>query len=276
MKALSISALVAMKHLAEYRFLTASRLVRLGGSRTTPKSMSNLLKDLCDNHKLVGKVNFGVHPKNGKLETVYFLTPKAAKLLASLRDMDGQRIKYPKSSGSLFHRDYFHRLACLDFEISFKKWLKEQGFKCLKFERYFDFKANRRAETELILNNGTRIVPDAVAHYQTHNRSFLFLLEVSLGRDAKRVIEQLYAHIQVLEEGIASQAFNIDHGHFIVCVFEYESCMKAVMRHMNQDKGLHSSLVVHFIFTLQSHKQIPFETVISHLWNGDIQKFYFS
>ena len=61
------SALAVLGHLGEYRFLTAAQLVRLGGARSTPRSMSNLLRQLESKNRLVGKISFGVHPTEGKL-----------------------------------------------------------------------------------------------------------------------------------------------------------------------------------------------------------------
>lgn len=272
MRLLSISALVALKHLAEYRFLTAEQLVRLGGSRTTVRSMSNLLKQLCERDRLIGQAHFGVHPKLGKFKAIHFLTHKGARLLENRHVQ--KPIKFPKSTITLFHTDYFHRLVCLDFEITFKKWIKQNDYKCPIFERYFDPIDGLRSKTEIIMKNANKLIPDAVAFYQTTERTFFFLLEVSMGKNAKRVIEQFDTHIASLEDGSASDTFNVPHGHFIVCIFEHQSCMKAVISHMNKDKKIHPSLKQHFLFGLLDKPEVLFQSKEWLLWDGNRQTFY--
>ncbi|SCA56732.1 conserved hypothetical protein [Candidatus Terasakiella magnetica] len=272
MRILSISALVALEHIAEYRFLTADQLVRLGGSRTTVRSMSNLLKQLCERDRLIGQAHFGVHPKLGKFKTIHFLTHKGARLLES-RNFQ-KPIKFPKSNITLFHRDYFHRLVCLDFEISFKQWIKQNGYECPMFERYFDPVDGLRSKTEITMSNEGTLIPDAVTLYKTGERNFCFLLEVSMGKDAKRVIEQLYIHIKALEDGSPSKTFNIPHGHFVACLFEHESCMKSVMQHMQKDQRLHLSLKKHFLFACKLEQEATFRDLAWFLWDRQKQVFY--
>lgn len=113
-----------------------------------------------------------------------------------------------------------------------------------------------------------------MVQYQTHDRSYLFLLEVTMGLNAKRVIEQLYAHIQALEEGTASHTFNVDHGHFVGCLFEYKSCMKAVIQHMKKDKKLHPSLKKHFLFACLEEPEKSFCDLSWYLWDWNEQSFY--
>ena len=126
------------------------------------------------------------------------------------------------------------------------------------------------------MSNGNTLIPDAVALYQTVERSFCFLLEVSMGKNAKRVIDQLYTHIKALEDGSPSKTFKIPHGHFIVCLFEHEPCMKAVMRHMSSDTVLHPSLKKHFLFGLSSTSCPEFETIKWKLWDQPIPRYTFN
>lgn len=250
------SAIAVLGHLGEYRFLTAVQLVRLGGARSTPRSMSNLLRQLESKNRLVGKISFGVHPTEGKLENVYFLTAKGAALLERESGLPPEAIKYPKSAGTLFQRDYFHRLACIDLEIAFKAALRGRGFNCMRFDRYFDPAGDARATrggtmpavTSIPIAVGQSIIPDAVAIYHNGERPFLFLAEISMGNDAKRVSDQIRAHIVALGRGVVSEHFGIEHGHFVACLFESASCMQSVMRQLADDPGISEHFQRNFLF----------------------------
>lgn len=272
------SALAVLRHLGEYRFLTAAQLVGLGGARSTPRSMSNLLRQLESKNRLVGKIGFGVHPTEGKLENVYFLRTKGAALLERESGLPAEAIKYPKSVGTLFQRDYFHRLACLDFEIAFKAALRGRGFDCLRFDRYFDpmqgIRATRGgtlpAVTSIPLASGQSIIPDAVAIYHNGERPFLFLAEASMGNDAKRVADQLRTHVTVLGSGAVSDHFRIPYGHFVACLFESAACMQSVMRQLANDPEVSEHYQRHFLFA-QLAGSVPEEW---SLWDGSKALFH--
>lgn len=276
------SAFMVLRHLAEYRFLTAAQMVRLGNPRSTPRSMSNLLRTMTNEAKLIGCARFGVHPIQGKLENVYYLTPKGVSVLCDAGGWAKSAVKAPQSTTTLFTRDYFHRLACLDFEIAFKLWARRQEFTVQRFDRYFDpapvLKAARKAPapplTSIELGEGRVMIPDAIVQYDTGAKPYLFLLEVTLGRDAGRVIEQMCIHIEALETGAPSAALGFPRGHFVVCLFEYETCMNAVMRYLASDTQLDRSLQSRFLFCLASNTQHPFSSLIWLNWGSQRSPFY--
>ena len=81
--------------LARYKFLTVKQIQMLGISDAT--YTRKLLKTMADRGKpFVKYVAFGVHPKVGKLENMYFLTHFGRDELVKGLGVDGESVRLPK------------------------------------------------------------------------------------------------------------------------------------------------------------------------------------
>ncbi len=242
---LSESKLKILESLAKYKFLTTKQFLRLG----IVKYRSNLvplLKDLRDRQRpLISRVSFGIHPKYGRLEDVYYLTKWGVRFLIENLNYEKDKIRYPIGTSSLFFRDYFHRIYTVDFHIEYSLWAKRNEYNILFFYTYFDkVGANRskhkkrlEALTKIELNNGEDyIIADAISMFETPERKYLFSLEVYNGKDTKRIINQLKKHIIALSEGKPSLQYNFKRGSRVIAVFELENTMKAVLDRINKEE----------------------------------------
>jgi len=135
-----------------------------------------------------------------------------------LRDELGhyeEDIKFVKTRGNIFERDYFHRVYTIDFFIGFYMWLEKMGYELDFFSYYFEKQGSNRnhqntssqSVNSLPLGAG-KIIPDGIASFQTSWESVLFLFEQHNGKGTKRAMKQLYGHAQALVEGSASQKYD--------------------------------------------------------------------
>jgi hypothetical protein len=66
--------------LSIFKFLSTSQIIRLG----TAKHKSNLVNPIKDLlfYNMIGKISFGVDPKMGRLENIYYLKQKGVNFLS--------------------------------------------------------------------------------------------------------------------------------------------------------------------------------------------------
>ncbi|MBF0264127.1 MAG: hypothetical protein HQL46_02565 [Gammaproteobacteria bacterium] len=77
-------------------------------------------------------------------------------------------IQIPKHNSIFFQRDYFHRIATIDFNIAFQKWLAEKNYPLQSLFIYFNkqsFGEKMIAQTQIIIQ-GKPVEPDLIAIYQ--------------------------------------------------------------------------------------------------------------
>jgi len=98
------------------------------------KHIYSYLKDLRQ-RKLIARKVFGVHLARGRLEDVYFLLIKGERFLLEKLGYEEQ-IHRPKRNVH-FINDYFHRMACVSFQVHFYKWLIAQKKDLGLYENYY-------------------------------------------------------------------------------------------------------------------------------------------
>ena len=129
--------------LARFRFLSTSQLHRL-----VKKEIAWLRKQvsaLVNREKpFVERITFGFHPKEGKLENVYFLTKYGKAALLDLLKIDESQVKMPVGNSSLFYKDYKHRKNTIDFHIALYEWTQGSEYTLDFFDTYFDKVGNNR------------------------------------------------------------------------------------------------------------------------------------
>jgi len=234
--------------LARYKFLTTSQMIRLGVA-TKRSNLSPHLKRLREGGRpYIARIEFGTHPREGRLEDFYYLKRKAKKALIEDLQIPENKIQLPIGTSTLFYNDYFHRKFTIDCQIATYQAAEEKGWEVVFFERYFDKTgSNRRgdtsrAKTRIDMNDGNYLIADGVFMLQTEVEKELYCLEMYNGKDTKRVHNQLRQYVQALAGG--SPSIKYDHksadgsryrGCRVLSVFEYESCMDAVIERVEKD-----------------------------------------
>ena len=75
----------------------------------------------------------------------------------------------------------------------------------------------------------------------------LYLVEVYNGKDTARTIKQITKHTQAVELGSVNEQYRFMEAYRILCVFEHQSMMEAVIGKMAEDEYF-SYMKDHFYF----------------------------
>lgn len=237
-------------NLAQYKFLTTSQMIRLGVA-TKRSNLSPHLRRLRDGSRpFIARMEFGTHPKQGRLEDFYYLKPKAKKALIEELQMRPEEIKMPIGTSTLFNNDYFHRKYTIDCEIRTYQTAAQNGNEVVFFERYFDHTGSNRkkgsasrAKTKIDIDKDNYLIADGVFMLEMPDgERELYSLEMYNGKDTKRVHKQLRQYVQALALGSPSIRYNHKtadgsryKGSRVLAVFEHESCMRAVQERVAND-----------------------------------------
>lgn len=237
------SCMVMLEGLARYKFLTYEQMKLLGAGKNLDNIRDRMKLIRASLPDAIGSVDFGVMPKIGKLPSLYYLTASGAELVAELLDLEIHQVKHPLGRNLIATRDYFHRVATVDFLICFELWAKAKGYTVLKTDAYFDKTgANRTgpmkltAKNKIDIGHGDFIIPDAVCLYSDGELTRLCLAEIYNGHDTKRVVEQLRKHVLALSEGSPSIKYGLNRANTVACVFETEEAMQSVMERVRQEE----------------------------------------
>ena len=254
-----------LSELAKFKFLTTSQLHRLGVGKDIPY-IRRLAGEMSEGDKtaLLGKMVFGVHPKLGRIENVYYLTKRGAEFCTDDLRLEPEAVKHPIGKSTLFEKDYFHRKSTIDFQIHLSKWTETKGFTVDFFDTYFDkIGSNRRdgtseSKTKVALEEDKYLMTDGIFQVSTPSNKFLFLFELYNGRDTLRVLNQLKKHVKAIELGTPSQKYSFPKGHRVVAVFEFETAKKAVIDRVRQDDYF-SNMAKRFLFkSAEELGKLPF------------------
>jgi hypothetical protein len=230
-----------LHELSRYKFLTASQFHRLGVGEIT--GLREKIKALIEIRKpLLGRINFGVHPKKGRLEYVYYLTPYGQNILIEDFGLEKEKIKMPVGNSTLFYKDYTHRKNTIDYQISLYLWAEKQGFEVVFFDTYFDKIGNNRrdknsqAKNKIFIGEDLYMIPDGIYFLQDSSEKQLHLFEMYDGKDTKRVMQQLEKHGLAYELGSPSTKYDISKAHRTILVFEFDSIKQAVIKRAKEDE----------------------------------------
>jgi hypothetical protein len=230
--------------LSKFKYMTKRHFVAYKvGKEKNPSLHLNL--SLLREKKLINRYSFGTVPKKGRLQDIYFLTEKGAKIVAENLDILLDSIKYPNRSTTEFKNDYAHRVATVSVLISFVLWCESKGYEIDFFDTYYDkVGSQRKAETgvqsrtRLDLPNDTNISPDAIIRYTAKNQSYLFCIEVYNGKNTKRVNEQLRKLTYATFEGIPSKKYEHNKANRNLIIMEHENYIKPTIERLKQDPYL--------------------------------------
>lgn len=237
--------------LAEFKYLTAGQLLELGIMNNRSNLNKQLLELRTRSYALIDSISFGVDPRLGKLESVHYLTIHGARLL---KEVYGELfpIRYPKGTNQLFHKDYFHRLCTVNFQIALSSWAKQQHFEIKRFVTYFDKLTSGkskgfRAESAIEIHAEQYLIADAVFLLQTERRAELYCVEVYMDDDTSRIHNSLFGHLQALRNGQPSRQFGLNYGSRVLCIFDKPVYKQQAMERLREDPRFGSSKA-HFLF----------------------------
>lgn len=186
-------------------------------------------------------VSFGFVPKIGKVQNINFLTQKGKRLLEEY-GLQENEIRIPIGRSTHFFKDYFHRCYTIDFHIELSKWAESNESSLIFFDTYFDKLGNNRqgknlrAKTKVDLPEGY-LIPDGVFKLKYADlTNALFLFEMYNGKDTLRTLNQLKKHLYAMESGSVNEKYEFKYGYRVLCVFEEETMMKALMERLQEDR----------------------------------------
>ncbi len=239
---------------ARYKYLTVSQLMKIYVGTGNIPYLRKQLKALIDSKKPLIECSVFANfvPKKGRLENVYFLSKYGKRLLMEDLYMEEETIKIPIGK-TTFTKDYFHRKNTIDFQIALYQWSEKSKFEVLFFDTYFDKTGNNRtdknlrAKTKIDLPDNNYLIPDANFLLNTAEGYKLFLFEMYNGKDTKRVLDQLRKHAQCIELGSPSEKYNLEIGHGVVALFEFESIEKAVIDRL-KNQSYYEDVKDYFLF----------------------------
>lgn len=229
-----------LQAIARYKFLSPLQLARLGiGEITGIRERINRITT--GQNPLLGCIKFGVHPTQGRLPYVYYLTPHGQTVLMENYEIEQEQIKMPIGDSSLFYKDYTHRRNTIDYQIALYKWSETVDFEVEFFDTYFDKIGNNRrdknsqSKNKVFIGEELYIIPDGVYMLKKETERHLHLFEMYDGKDTKRVLKQLVKHGMAYQLGSPSTKYEIQKAHRTVLVFEYESIKQAVIHRAKED-----------------------------------------
>ena len=281
MLSLSPTSFNVLEALSVYRYLTPAQMLAVGVTRDK-SHLYDTLKRLSRQHGApVGKMDFGVVPKLGRLAVVYYLKAKGAEIIAEALRVDSTDIPYAKAK-VMYHNDYFHRRDCVDFQITARQWAQEIDADMAFYHSYYDHTGANRGGHAGKLSPKTRVwtgtqalVPDGVFKIiMPDNIQRLFVMELSRGMDTKRVVNQLQTHLFALEKKAFSTAFDYPHHHRIVWVFDTENALKVVQERAASLPDCEKWLPAVFFKTIADIEQGFFEGWRGMLPNSPIKPLF--
>lgn len=244
--------------LSKFKYMTKSHFVSYQVGKDKNPSLYNNLALLRDK-KLVNRYSFGTIPSKGRLEDIYFLTEKGAKIVAENLGILLDSVKYPNRSTTEFKNDYYHRIATVSVMISFVMWCESKGYEIDFFDTYYDKVGSQRkaetgvqSKTRLDLPNDTSISPDACIRYTANGQRFLFCIEVYNGKDTKRINEQLRKLTYATFEGIPSKKYDHEKANRNLIIMEHESYIKPTIERIKNDPYLNQFEGVERFFYFKS------------------------
>lgn len=252
-----------LEALARYKYLTISQFVTLGLSgKGSHKNYLNtlLIKMRRGRNALVGHIPFSGVYKFQNREYVYYLTSKGVEALILHHRYDDNIIKRPIGTSSMYDRDYLHRKYFIDIQISLYQWAEKNGYSVPLFDTYFDYvgssrKRSLRAKTSILLDPNTkkRVIPDGLFFLDKKGVKSLYALELHMGNDTGRAMEQIRNHKRTLDNGSASEHYGFTKGNRILYVFQNPSIMEATKVSFNRSTIITGAYYPYFL--ISTYKQ---------------------
>jgi hypothetical protein len=208
------TAQAILEAVATYRFLTAGQLLRLGvtSERT---HLYDTLRTLKHGRGALQELAFGAIPGVGRLASFYMLTPRGAMLLqACSRDAEPPLVHRKPVTA---RNDYFHRVRCVDFHITARRWMEAHDMRLDFFHTYYDphtavGKGRSRQRTTIDLSRGTFTSDAVFAFTDPQGVQRLCTFELYNAHRTKRVVTQLEPYLDAIAEEAVERAYAHEGG----------------------------------------------------------------
>lgn len=221
-----------LEALARYWFLTVPQMLRLGVSKSEASLRKNMIADLkTRRYKSPLSTSHGpaIEAKDlGRWQSiphVHTLTKVGAELLADLRRVEPSEIKFPMG-GAQFSRQYFHRIAQIDFHIALRLWADLEGSTVHVADMDFEKEGAQRsggqtAKTKVAIDHASFIIPDGIfGVVDVENQPLLYALEIHSETDTRYITDQLMRHGSALINGSIGKKYNQNISNFVLSVME--------------------------------------------------------
>jgi len=230
-----------LERLARYRFMTVAQLIAAGAGKDR-KHLGQVLSRLVG-HKHAGMLAWGVRPGLGRLPRMYYLKPAGAAALAEYHRVEAALYR-PIKSTPKFTVDHLHRRYCVDCHIALDRAMETEGGTVAAYTAYYGGPgphpgpdgAGKADAVKIRLAGGRTLIPDAVFDLERGDgRRQLHALEVCLdrgGTDRGRIVSQMEAHCEAMQDGALSDALGLDRGYRLLCIFETEHSRDAVRQRL--------------------------------------------
>lgn len=247
------------------QYFTLAHLLRLQvfQSETTARRH---LRDLVERGFLHAR-NFGTNARQGKLPTLYGLTPAGVRYLVDVENHDPATIKASKSNRNQPHEinapaDYFHRVGLIDAMLALFQHLDAVGARNEWSELYFrKHGMHQPKRTSIELESG-RLEPDAILHFDDPSgKKRLFLVELYEDSDqVERIRRAVNRHAEAIATGAPSLALGLQVGHRVLLVFRHSHTARAVMDYIQKTPAF-ADIQSRFLFVvLEALQQRPFDS----------------
>ena len=254
---LQFSILLAV---AKYRFLTNSQLVLadLGKADTIRKTTRHLATHP-PKASLLSVQKFPVNRRLGRLENVYSLATAGLEFVS---ESNPSLLRTGKINKATFDGDFFHRRACITFQLLLDKALSENTSHALSvetFDQYFHMTgSNRGGSQQNPLHSKTKIefegkrffIPDCI--FVIRNRKgqrALYAVECVFGDKTGRTLQQIKNHMTALMEGVISEKYRVQGQDYTALFFFHnEKLMERVRTKLAKPEWRFKSFRAHFLF----------------------------
>ncbi len=256
MQKITSSQYKILEALGQYMFLTIKLIDTLKIFKNKI-SIYRALRPLKEGKKpLIYAQNFSVHPTKGQLSSLLYLSKYGKDVLLENRYNESS-IKMPNSK-IFVSTDYFHRVANISTHIYLDLYLKVNNGSIFFLDYYFSKSKENRAKNKIDLEDNKYIIPDIVTKFSIDKREYLYIIEIHNGKDTNKAFIQCLQHIKAIDLESPKIKYKHSKNNRVVFIFEFESCMMALIKRMNETNGLKKYLNL-FLFKTIDEVEEDFE-----------------
>lgn len=235
-------------YLGQFKYLTLSQLLKLGSGTTQYKYLWKQTSALVKRSRpLIEAVRFNTIDRIGRVEDIYYLTKYGAKVLADTSPNSPALL--PKGR-VVSAKDYTHKIRTLDFQIETYLYCRQSDLDLVKFLRYFDKTGNNRVDrnlsslTKVKFKDGKSLIPDGLFVIEVDDFERLLLFELHLGKDSKRIFNQLIAHIDAMLSLKLHNAISYptNRAYYVLVLFESTSVLESMIQRFKSTGDLYSKI----------------------------------
>ena len=259
MQTITPSQLLILKALGRYKFLTVSLIDALQIFKNKV-SIYRAIKPLKEGKRpLVVAYSFGLHPSKGQLEALLYLTKYGKNLLID-SGVDEIKIQIPINK-TFVTTEYFHRVSNISTFVYMDIFLKSTSNHTIFYHYDFD-KAKKEPnaryglkKNRINLEGNNFFIPDGVTKFKYDNKKYLYLIEIHNGKDTNKIFTQVLNHILAIKLGTPQEKYKHPASNRVAILFEYESCMNALIKQMNNEPKMKKYLNLFIFKTIENMKK---------------------